>query len=243
MSEGYAAPVRSLSPRVELDDTAVEAHIVPPAATPVAGRTSSSNLSDAPEGAGPADTALAALVDAARAGDRRAFERLVELTHRDTYTLALRLTGSAEDAGDITQEAYLRAFRGLDSFRGDAQFTTWLYRITANCASTHLRRWRRHRHDPLPEEHLVVDLRGDGDPEMSATATDLRQRLELAVEQLPPKLRAVVVLRDVYELSHEAVAEELGISSNAAKVRLHRARNRLRAQLFPDTAEVPGREV
>ena len=183
------------------------------------------------------------LVSAAQAGDRRAFERLVELTHRDTYTLALRLTGSAEDAGDITQEAYLRAFRALDSFRGDARFTTWLYRITANCASTHLRRWRRHRHDPLPEEHLMIDLRGDGDPEVSAAAEDLRRRLEQAIEQLPPKLRAVVVLRDVYELSHEAVAEELGISSNAAKVRLHRARNRLRTQLFPDTAEVPGREV
>jgi RNA polymerase sigma-70 factor (ECF subfamily) len=74
-------------------------------------------------------------------------------------------------------------------------------------------------------------------------ASDLRCRLEAAVERLPPKLRAVVVLRDVYELPHEAVAEELGISSNAAKVRLHRARNRLRSELFPDTVEVPSREV
>jgi RNA polymerase sigma-70 factor (ECF subfamily) len=155
----------------------------------------------------------------------------------------LRLTGSAEDAADITQETYLRAFRSLDSFRGDAQFTTWLYRITANCASSHLRRWRRHRQEPLHEDHLVVDLRGEADPEMSAAAADLRRRLEDAVEQLPPKLRAVVVLRDVYELPHEAVAEELGISSGATKVRLHRARNRLRAELFPDTVEVPSREV
>jgi RNA polymerase sigma-70 factor (ECF subfamily) len=186
---------------------------------------------------------LDALVAAARQGDHQAFEDLVELTHRDTYTLALRLTGSAEDAADITQETYLRAFRSLDSFRGDAQFTTWLYRITANCASSHLRRWRRHRQEPLHEDHLVVDLRCEADPEMSAAAADLRRRLEAAVEQLPPKLRAVVVLRDVYELPHEAVAEELGISSGAAKVRLHRARNRLRAELFPDTVEVPSREV
>jgi RNA polymerase sigma-70 factor (ECF subfamily) len=191
----------------------------------------------------PAGDVVEDLVDAARRGDHRAFEQLVELTHRDTYTLALRLTGSAEDAGDITQETYLRAFRSLDSFRGDAQFTTWLYRITANCASSHLRRWRRHRHEPLHEDHLVVDLRPEADPEMSAAATDLRRRLEVAVEQLPPKLRAVVVLRDVYELPHETVAEELGISSGAAKVRLHRARNRLRAELFPDTVEVPSREV
>jgi RNA polymerase sigma-70 factor (ECF subfamily) len=183
------------------------------------------------------------LVLAAREGDRPAFDRLVELTHRDTYTLALRLTGNREDAADITQEVYLRAYRNLGSFRGDARFTTWLYRITANCASTHMRRWRRHRHDPLADDDLVIDLRCDGDPEGNAAAADLRSRLAIAIEELPPKLRAVVVLRDVYELSHEAVAEELGISSNAARVRLHRARSRLRAQLFPDLGEVSSREV
>ena len=84
---------------------------------------------------------------AAQSGDRAAFEHLVELTHRDTFTLALRLTGNEEDARDVTQETYLRAFRGLPKFRGDAQFSTWLYRITANSASTHLGRRRRHRHD------------------------------------------------------------------------------------------------
>ena len=71
----------------------------------------------------------------------------------------------------------------------------------------------------------------------------MRHRVAAAIERLPPKLRAVVVLRDVYELPHEAVAEELGISTTAAKVRLHRARHRLRLELFPETAEVPSREV
>ncbi len=167
----------------------------------------------------------------------------MELTHRDTYTLALRLTGNPEDARDITQEAYLRAYRSLGAFRGDAQFRTWLYRITANCASTHLGRRRRHRHEPLIDDHQVIDLRGEGDPELSATASEMRHRVAAAIERLPPKLRAVVVLRDVYELPHEAVAEELGISTTAAKVRLHRARHRLRLELFPETAEVPSREV
>ena len=76
------------------------------------------------------------LVAAARDGDRSAFEELVRLTYADTYTLAYRLTGNEEDARDVVQDAYLRAFKGLRKFRGDAQFTTWLYRITANCAST-----------------------------------------------------------------------------------------------------------
>ena len=82
--------------------------------------------------------ALAALAAAARDGDRAAFEELVRRTHAGTYTLALRLTMNEEDARDVTQEAYLRAYRGLKNYRGDAQFTTWLYRITANCASTFL---------------------------------------------------------------------------------------------------------
>ena len=70
-------------------------------------------------------------------------------TYAETYTLALRLMGNEEDARDVVQEAYLRAFRGLKRFRGDAQFSTWMYRITANCAATHLGRRNKHRHEEL----------------------------------------------------------------------------------------------
>jgi RNA polymerase sigma-70 factor (ECF subfamily) len=97
----------------------------------------------------PQDVELEALVGAARDGDQSAFETLVRATYADTYTLAYRLTGDEEDARDVVQESYLRAFKGLKRFRGDAQFTTWLYRITANCASTHLGRRAKHRHDEL----------------------------------------------------------------------------------------------
>src|SRR5215207_1057014 len=85
------------------------------------------------------------LVTAARDGDRPAFDELVRRTYVDTYTLALRLTAHEEDARDVVQETYLRAWKGLDGFRGDAQFTTWLYRITANTAYTTVKRRRRHR--------------------------------------------------------------------------------------------------
>jgi RNA polymerase sigma-70 factor, ECF subfamily len=174
------------------------------------------------------------LVEAAQAGDRDAFDALVRHTYLDTYTLAYRLTGDEEDARDVVQETYLRAYRGLRRFRGDAQFSTWLYRITANCASTHLGRRTRHRHDELDLELADDPERAAGNPEISIDATALRDRLQLALGALPPKLRAVVVLRDVYDLPHEAIASELGISVSAAKVRLHRARRRLRADLFPD---------
>jgi RNA polymerase sigma-70 factor, ECF subfamily len=179
------------------------------------------------------------LVAAARNGDRAAFEALVRATMADTYTLALRLTGDEEDARDVVQEAYLRAYRAIGRFRGDAAFTTWLYRITANCASTSLGRRSRHRHEPLGDDAPVADEHPDTDPVAMATAGALRDRITDALADLPPRLRAVVVLRDVYDLPHEAIAAELGISVPAAKVRLHRARRRLREQLFP----LPGEEA
>jgi RNA polymerase sigma-70 factor (ECF subfamily) len=172
------------------------------------------------------------LIAAAQAGDREAFDELVRTTYADTYTLAYRLTGNEEDARDVSQEAYLRAYRAINRFRGDAQFSTWMYRITANCAATYLGRRSRHRHDVLDDSVPLADPRTDHDPQLRADASDLRDRLARALEDLPPRLRSVVVLRDVYDLPHESIAAELGISESAAKVRLHRARNKLREQLF-----------
>jgi RNA polymerase sigma-70 factor (ECF subfamily) len=188
---------------------------------------------------GPAARALAPLVLAARGGDRRAFEALVRATAADTYSLARRLVGDDDDARDVVQEAYLRAFRGIRRFRGDAQFSTWLHRITANCAATHLGRRRSQRHEQLGEDDELVDDHPGRDPQAVVESHALRDRLTAELAQLPPRLRAVVVLRDVYDLPHEAIAAELGITVTAAKVRLHRARKRLRERLFP----LPGEEV
>ncbi|MCU1497522.1 MAG: putative polymerase ECF-subfamily sigma factor [Acidimicrobiales bacterium] len=187
----------------------------------------------------PASATLDHLVEAARDGDHVAFEELVRRTHADTFALARRLVSDEEDARDVVQEAYLRAFRSIKKFRGDAQFSTWLYRITANCASTSLGRGRRHRHDELDEEVAVPDLRPEHDPVAAADAAMLRERLEAAIADLPPRLRAVVVLRDIYDLNHAEIAEELGITESAAKVRLHRARRKLRTQVFPLPGEEP----
>jgi RNA polymerase sigma-70 factor (ECF subfamily) len=184
---------------------------------------------------------LAPLVDAARGGDRAAFEELVAVTSAATYTLAFRLLGDEEDARDVVQETYLRAYRGIGRFRGDAQFETWLYRITANCAATSLGRRRRHRHAELSDDEPLADPDARHDPETQADTRVLRERLVDALADLPPRLRQVVVLRDVYDLPHQAIAAELGISETAAKVRLHRARRRLRERLFtlPGEAEQP----
>jgi len=183
----------------------------------------------------PSEAALKGLVDAARKGDPESAGQLVRATWERTYTLAYRLAGNEQDALDVTQEAYLRAFRGLPRFRGEARFSTWLYRVTANCASDHIARNRRRSHDQLDLENTtypdLADRRPEHDPEASASAVDDRTLLSEALLRLPARLRQVVVLRDVYDLSHKSIAAELGTSEAAAKVRLQRARKQLREDL------------
>jgi RNA polymerase sigma-70 factor (ECF subfamily) len=181
---------------------------------------------------------LEALVAGARRGDRTAFDELVRRTYVDTYTLAVRLTGNEEDASDVVQEAYLRAWKGIRRFRGDAAFTTWMYRITANASYTLVARRRRRRTMHLDEVDDPIDRRVDAQPDTLAESSEGLEELSAALDRLPPTLRSLVILKDVYGLSHEAIAAELGISVAAAKVRLHRGRKRLRDLL--DEAE--GRE-
>lgn len=186
---------------------------------------------------GPRDLAaeresLEQLARAARRGEREAFERLVGETAPGVHALALRLLGNEHDARDAVQETYLRAYRSIGRFRSEAAVTTWLYRIAANCCATQLS--RRRVALPLEAAGDLADDAQDGDPEAVAARCAERDRLATALSRLPQPLRAVIVLHDVYELGHEAIAAELKISRAASKVRLHRARRRLRDQLFPE---------
>ena len=191
-------------------------------------------------GAGKATEAeLSELVTRARAGDREAFERLVLITSPTCYALALRLVGNQHDARDVVQDAYLRAFRGLRKFRGDASFPTWLHRITVNCAASLTERRARSSHvllDDRIDSRRLVDGAAESQLEAATSSVDERDRLVAALGELPDRLRVVVVLRDVYDLSHRDIAKELGISQAAAKVRLHRARRMLQEQLFTASA-------
>jgi RNA polymerase sigma-70 factor, ECF subfamily len=180
-------------------------------------------------------------VMAAREGCHNAFGDLVRATYNDTYSHALRLVGNVEDAHDVAQDTYLKAFRYLRGFRGESNIATWLYRITANSAHNLVAKRRRSETSPLTEEMVIADETPAHDPSGQLELTDLRARLVEALETLPTKLRTVLVLRDIYDQSHEAIARQLGITESAAKVRLHRARQKLRDQLFGDTdAEAPG---
>jgi RNA polymerase sigma-70 factor, ECF subfamily len=179
----------------------------------------------------------AELVGSAKSGDRQAFDELVRRTFVDTFTLARRLTGNEEDARDVVQDAYLRAWKGIGKFRGDAAFSTWLYRITANAAASSVQRGRRHRAEPFADDFEPVDTGAEQMISQGAESAETLDRIADALDELPAKLRSVVVLKDVYGLSHEAIADELGISVSAAKVRLHRARRKLRDVLYDEGAQ------
>ena len=167
----------------------------------------------------------AELLAACRRGDRRAFEELVELTHRRVYSLAFRLTGDRAEAEDVSQEAYLRMFRGLAGFREEARFETWMHRIVTNCAISMLKRRGRFG-DVLVEEPEDLPV-----PDTTAPLLAERDSLTRALDELPEGQRIAVLLKDVYGLSCKEIGEEIGIEEGAVKVRLHRARKRLRELL------------
>jgi len=168
-----------------------------------------------------------------RHGDPRAFEEVVRLTYRHVYTQALRIIGDRQEAEDVAQEAYVRVLRGLRGFRGEAQFETWLYRIVANAALTHLRRKRRFGDLLADPEDRSLEAEAGG--EMGDRTID-RDSLARALQTLPPSLRSVVVLKDVYGFSCQEIGDQVGASEGAIKVRLHRARRQLRNLLFEEGA-------
>jgi RNA polymerase sigma-70 factor (ECF subfamily) len=173
------------------------------------------------------------LIESVRHGEPGAFEELVRSTHRSVYSLVYRIVGNADDAADVTQDVYLRVWRGLRGFRGDANFSTWLYRVAANAALTHVKRRARGGVPTEPSE--LPDLpAGDGAEERADA-----ELLEQALATLPESQRAVVVLKDVYGWSCEEIGKQMGTTEGAVKVRLFRARQRLADELASAGVVVP----
>lgn len=160
------------------------------------------------------------------------FDEVFTEHHSRVHGLVRRLISDPDLADDVVQETFLRAWRALPRFRGEAAVSTWLHRIAVNTALTARRKASRVRTAGMDDvEEPAAQPTPDADPERRGEVLDLRDRLEAALAQLPPGHRAVVVLKDVEGWSHSEIANRLGISEAAAKVRLHRAHRRLAQEL------------
>jgi len=173
------------------------------------------------------------LVQRARLGDEAAFSALVRGQQSTVFTLAYRLVGNRDLASDVAQESFIRAWKAMPNFRGDAKFSTWMHRITVNTAWTWRERAMRKATLPIDDDFDIADSRLLT-PEAEGERAEIRARIGALVGALPASLRSVIVLKDVYGWSHQEIAESLGITVAAAKVRLHRGRARLRRGLVDE---------
>jgi RNA polymerase sigma-70 factor, ECF subfamily len=166
------------------------------------------------------------------------FSRLVEATHTNIYRLALKMLGNQQDAEDVLQETFLKAYRHMNGFDGRSKLSTWLFRIATNEALMVL---RRHRPNVFSIDEPVETEDGEQEPvqiidwcclpENELMSKEVRKNLDQAIDRLPHSLRVVFLLRDIENLSTLETAEVLGLSETAVKTRLSRARMRLREDL------------
>jgi len=178
------------------------------------------------------------LLAQSREGDTRAFAELVRRYEGRIFRLAQHITQNREDAEDVLQETFMKAYEHLDQFKGDAKFYTWIVRIAVNQALMKLRRRKTDKSVSLDEQidtgedTIVREIAAwDEDPEQRYTREELHSILDRAIQSLDPPYRSVFVLRDIDELSTEETAEALGLSVPAVKSRLLRARLQLREKL------------
>jgi RNA polymerase sigma-70 factor, ECF subfamily len=176
------------------------------------------------EKTGPGDFELA---QKAAGGDIAAFEELYHRHFRRVYSLALRMTGSPEEAEDLTQETFTHLYRKIGSFRGESAFTTWLHRMTVNQVLMHFRR-RKSRPEYTTEEGETPAQIVQGTENQNKMPIVDRIILDNAITKLPPGYRNVFVLHDVEGYEHGEIAGMLGISEGTSKSQLHKARLKLR---------------
>ena len=183
-------------------------------------------------------TEAAAVLARARQGDSDAFRALVETHGRSVFRLAFRMTGNQQDAEDVVQESFLRAYRQLGRFESRANFGTWLYRIVSNC-SVDLMRSKQARHDQVRGDSLdregALELTAAGvpGPERMAQSAEIHRRVQDALRELSPLERAAFTLRHYEGRSIDEISATLGLRTSAAKHSVFRAVKKLRVALAP----------
>lgn len=193
-----------------------------------------SGVVDAPEAAVPERE----LVQRAKSGEGAAFDELVRRYQERIYATVYHMTSNHEDAADLAQEAFVRAFRALGSFKGESSFFTWVYRIAVNQTINFLKQRRHRGHLSLND----LDFQAENDPDLVALVSDrtprrdaglreLQERLNMAMQKLSEEHRMVVTLHDIQGLKHEQIAEIMKCNIGTVRSRLHYARQQLQAHL------------
>jgi len=184
------------------------------------------------------------LVKKSKAGDLDAFEELVKRYEKRIYSLAFRYSGNYDDANDIAQNAFFNAYKSLPSFRGEASFATWLYRITANACLDEIR--KQNKHNYLPLDNAIQSQWGNSlpaaapypSPEEHLEREELKDLVKRCLKSLPGDHRLILILREMYGLSYNELCSCLGCSMNTVKVKLHRARRALKEEIM-EKQELP----
>jgi RNA polymerase sigma-70 factor (ECF subfamily) len=177
------------------------------------------------------------LVARSRGGDLDSFNQLVLRWERPIYALAYRVIGREEDARDVAQETFLRAFRALGGFKGQAKFSSWLYRITLNLCRDWIRRERRNAIAPVPEGVDLVELAGEATPTETIEELVARKQLSEAVARamalLPDEQRTAIILKEYHGLTFQEIADLLDCPLSTVKTRLYQGLTVLRRHLQP----------
>lgn len=178
----------------------------------------------------------------AQNGEQAAFRLLVERYQRKVYSVAYSMVRNPEDAMDLSQEAFIKAYRNLDGFQGSSSFYTWIYRITVNLAIDHLRKRGRYHSvdyddrigrndDEVAGDGSILPSRLDTNPSKNLIRRELADKMEAALATLSEKHRTILLMREVDGMSYEDMAEVLGISKGTVMSRLHHARKNMQQAL------------
>ncbi|MDO4361310.1 MAG: sigma-70 family RNA polymerase sigma factor [Eubacteriales bacterium] len=182
----------------------------------------------------------AAVIQAVLDGDVNAYEALVKEYEKNVYNLALRMTGNSEDAADMAQEAFIKAYNSLTAFRGDSKFSVWLYRIVSNVCLDFLRSRSRKQTVSLSTENddgeeVELDIADEThSPEQLLDRSLTRDAVRRGLAALPPDHREILLLREIQGLSYEEIADVLGLEAGTVKSRIFRARKKLCSFLIKD---------
>ena len=178
------------------------------------------------------------LIDKAKAGDADSFEKLIENSKSKAYNIAFRYLNNQEDAMDAVQESYIKVFKGLNSFKGNSAFDTWVYRIVINTCNDFVRKNTKNKEnysiyyedgEQIKELSQIMDT--DSQPEQVLMKTEINRYILDCLERLPNEQKEAIILRDIQNFSYEEIGKILNCSEGTIKSRIHRGRNTLRLMI------------